>query len=80
MLEKLLNQMNELERKDAEASLQRVRDLLLSTYDGATERGIKSLFLTNGGGLISVLTYFHASPKENSHLIWSFYLFTTGLC
>src|SRR3990167_7198273 len=69
MLEKKIHEMNELEKQKTESIAQNMLQLLIQTYNGATERGLKALFIANGGGLVTMLTYFYGLPCLKQKLL-----------
>lgn len=80
MLEKKLNEMNPLEIQIADNIIQRTLDRLLVMYGGVSERGIKALFLINGGGIVAMLAFLHDSyTNKNIYLLLSLGCFLLGL-
>lgn len=80
MQQKRLPELNMNEVQIADNIIQRTLDRLLKIYNGVSERGIKALFLTNGGGVVTVLAYLHnSSSAYNSCLVVSLCLFLIGL-
>lgn len=80
MLGKKLNEMNPAEVQLTDTIVQRTLDRLSVMYAGVSERGIKALFLINGGGIVTMLAYFHEpSVEKNILLFLSFVCFLLGL-
>jgi hypothetical protein len=58
---KFIRHMNKTEREYVKERVDMISDFLVQQYNGATERVIKSLFLINAGGVVTILTYLHNS-------------------
>lgn len=69
MLRKKIHEMDDLEKLKTESIVQNMLQLLLQAYNSATERGIKALFIANGGGLVTMLTYFYGLPCSKQKLL-----------
>lgn len=78
---KKCGQMNNTERGLLYADVVRISDALLILYTGATERVIKSLFLINSGGIITILAYIYrgTSAASKNLLNYAFIMFLVGL-
>lgn len=59
--EKMVQEMNMEELQQANFYTVRTADKLMTAYLGCVERIIKSLFLINAGGVVTILTYLHQS-------------------
>jgi hypothetical protein len=82
MQNKRLNEMDvsSNEPQLAFSILQQTRNYFLTTYAAVTERSINTLLLVNGGGVVTVLAYLHASARTNNVCLtfaWISYL--TGI-
>ena len=80
MQEKCISEMNVDEKIKAETIFNRSIDIHLTGFLGATDRVVKALFLINGGGVVTLLSYLHGLPTAHCHsLLWSLGMFLLGV-
>ena len=79
MLDLKISEMHNSQITQCDAITQRTLDRILKSYSDITTICVNSLFLINGGGVVTLLTYFKLAEFKNTSLKFSLFCFLAGL-